>query len=192
MDDVNYFQQKLYQSLNVPLSRLQPNQNFSLGRSNEITRDELKFHKFVARLRSKFGNLLLDTLRIQLVAKNVVTVDDWKELEKSISVTFVSDNSFEELKEVELMNSRMAMLQQLDPFVGKWFGPEFVYKKVLRFDDETIEEVTKDIKSMDERFIPMEQRQIEANQQELNAEPDTNNPTPPIEGDEQTQPPIQN
>lgn len=193
LDDVNYFQQKLYQSLNVPLSRLQPNQNFSLGRSNEITRDELKFHKFVARLRSKFANLLLDTLRIQLVAKNVVTVDDWKELEKSISVTFVSDNSFEELKEVELMNSRIAMLQQLDPFVGKWFGPEFVYKKVLRFDDETIEEVSKDIKSMDERFIPMEQRQIEANQQELNAEPDPNNPTPPpIEDDEQTQPPIQN
>ncbi len=193
LDDVNYFQQKLYQSLNVPLSRLQPNQNFSLGRSNEITRDELKFHKFVARLRSKFANLLIDTLRIQLVAKNVVTVDDWKELEKSISVTFVSDNSFEELKEVELMNSRMAMLQQLDQYVGKWFGPEFVYKKVLRFDDETIEEVTKDIKSMDERFVPMEQRQMEVNQQELNAEPDPNNPTPPpIEDDEQTQPPIQN
>ena len=201
LDDVNYFQQKLYQSLNVPLSRLQPNQNFSLGRSNEITRDELKFHKFVARLRNKFAGLLLDTLRIQLIAKNIVTVDDWKELEKDLSIEFVNDNSFEELKEAELMTGRLAMLQQVDPFVGKWFGPEFVFKKVLRFDDEEIEDINKDIENMDERFIPMEQKQMEAEQQaqaqqEAMAEPDPNNPTaPPIDGGVDTgpsRPPIQN
>jgi hypothetical protein len=197
LDDVNYFQQKLYQSLNVPISRLQPSQNFSLGRSNEITRDELKFHKFVSRLRNKFVNLLVDTLRIQLVAKNVVTVDDWKEIEKKISIQFVNDNSFEELKEAELLAGRVQLLQQVDPFVGKWLSPEFVYKKILRFDDEDIKEVKTQIESMDERFIPMDQKQAELEPQNQ-PEPTPDNPSaPPIDSSDeldtgQSMPPIQN
>ena len=197
LDDVNYFQQKLYQSLNVPISRLQPSQNFSLGRSNEITRDELKFHKFVSRLRNKFVNLLVDTLRIQLVAKNVVTVDDWKEIEKKISIQFVNDNSFEELKEAELLSGRMQLLQQVDPFVGKWLSPEFVYKKILRFDDEDIKEVKTQIESMDERFIPMDQKQTELEPQNQ-LEPTPDNPSElsidssDDSGPGQSMPPIQN
>lgn len=200
LDDVNYFQRKLYQSLNVPISRLVPDQNFSIGKSNEITRDELKFHKFISRLRHRFSNLLLDALKVQLVAKNVVTLDDWKEIEKDISVEFISDNSFEEMKEAELLNNRFAMLQQVDPFVGKWFGPEFVYKKVLKLTDEEIDELNKDIEGMNERFVPMEQKQMEAQQQAqeeaaMNPEPDPENPTPPpFDGEVNTgptRPPIQ-
>lgn len=145
MDDVNYFQQKLYQSLNVPISRLLPQQNFSLGRSNEITRDELKFNKFVQRLRNRFSQMLVDLLRIQLIAKNIVSADDWQELEKNIFVDFANDNNFAEIKETELWQNRFLMLQQIDPYVGKYFSPEWVKKSILRFTEEEIEQMDKEV-----------------------------------------------
>jgi len=148
IEDVNYFQQKVYQSLNVPISRLLPGQNFSLGRSNEITRDELKFNKFVNRLRNKFGQILVDALKVQLIAKNIVTPDDWREVEKNISVDFINDNNFVELRDTELWMGRLTMLQQIDPFVGKYFSPEWVKEKVLKLTEEEQEQIDKEIGDM--------------------------------------------
>lgn len=159
-DLITYFQQKLYQSLNVPISRLLPQQNFSLGRSSEITRDELKFNKFVNRLRYKFAQLLLDALRVQLVAKNIVTADDWEELSKTISVNFADDNNFVELKEAELWQNRLSMLQQVDPFVGKYFSPEWVMKNVLHITEEEQKEMAKEIENIDPRFLPPQEGQL--------------------------------
>lgn len=186
-DLITYFQQKLYQSLNVPISRLLPQQNFSLGRSNEITRDELKFNKFVKRLRDRFSTLLLAALRVQLVSKNIVTADDWEELSKEISIEFVNDNNFVELKETELWQNRLAMLQQVDPFVGRYFSPEWVMKNVLRLSEEEQKEMEKEIESIDPRFAPPDAQQ--GMPPEGGEEPDPNNPTPPpFDGELETGP----
>ena len=157
MEDVEYFKQKLYQSLNVPISRLLPQQNFTLGRSNEITRDELKFNKFVDRLRNRFSHLLIDLLKIQLVAKNIVTSDDWKEVEKYIKIDFFNDNNFVEVKEAELWQNRLALLVQMEPFVGKYFSTDWIKANVLQLTEE-------DIKTMDQ--------EISANGEEQTQEPD--------------------
>lgn len=154
LEDVNYFQQKLYQSLNVPISRLLPQQNFSLGRSNEITRDELRFNKFVARLRTKFSKLLLDILRVQLIAKNIIKADEWNDVCNHITINYVNENNFVELKETELWQNRIALLGQVDAYVGKYFSPEWVQSKVLRLTEEEIEELEEQIKTMDDRFKP--------------------------------------
>lgn len=151
IEDVNYFQQKVYQSLNVPISRLLPGQNFSLGRSNEITRDELKFNKFVSRLRNRFGRILLDTLKVQLIAKNIVTSDDWREVEKNIAIDFVNDNNFVELRDNELWMGRLQMLQLVDPYVGKYFSPDWVKTKILKLTEEEQEEMDK---QMDDMPVP--------------------------------------
>lgn len=155
-DLITYFQQKLYQSLNVPISRLIPQQNFSLGRSSEITRDELKFNKFVNRLRGKFATLLLDALRVQLIAKNIVTADDWEELTKEISVKFANDNNFTELKDAELLQNRLAILQLADPYVGKYFSPEWVMTNILKLTEEEREDMEKGLEKMPPRFLPPE------------------------------------
>lgn len=148
MEDVTYFQQKLYQSLNVPISRLLPQQNFTLGRSNEITREELKFNKFVSRLRQKYSHILMDALKIQLIAKGVVGPDDWKELEKHISIRFTNDNNFVEMRDAELWQGRFQMLNQVDSFVGKYFSPEWVKKNILKLTEEDIDQMNKEIESM--------------------------------------------
>lgn len=199
MEDVNYFQQKLYQSLNVPISRLLPQQGFSIGKSNEITRDELKFNKFVGRLRNKFSQLLIDLLRVQLIAKNIVTAEDWKEVEKGLSIEFVNDNNFVEMREAELWQSRLAMLQQVDPYVGKWFSPEWVKKNVLKMTEEEIEEIEDQIEKMDDRYLPAEQQQMLAQQEQEQAQQEEATPDnpqqPPIDGEVfrgATRPPINN
>jgi hypothetical protein len=178
MEDVNYFQQKLYQSLNVPITRLLPQQNFSLGRSNEITRDELKFNKFVKRLRNRFGQLLVDLLRVQLIAKNIVSADDWKELEKTISIDFVNDNNFVELKDAELWQGRFQMLNTVDPYVGKYFSPDWVKREILKLTEEQIKEMDKEMESMDDKYLPAGQQQ-QMMQQEQPQEPTPDNPAPP-------------
>lgn len=162
-DMITYFQQKLYQSLNVPVARLQPQQNFSLGRSNEITRDELKFNKFVSRLRNRFSQLLVELLRVQLIAKNVVSVDDWRELEKQISVEFVNDNNFVEMRDSELWMNRFQMLNQVAPFVGTYVSPEWVKREILKLTEEQIKELEKETEKVDPKFLPPEQ-QPDANQ----------------------------
>lgn len=147
-DMLTYFQQKLYQSLNVPISRLLPQQNFTLGRSNEITRDELKFNKFVSRLRNQFSQILVDLLRVQLIAKNIISADDWQEIERGISINFTEDNNFVELKDAELLQNRMALLAQVDQYVGKYFSPDYVMTNVLKFTEEEAAEMKKQIDAM--------------------------------------------
>lgn len=141
MEDVEYFQQKLYNSLGVPVSRLIPQQGFSLGRSNEITRDELKFAKFIQRLRSKFSSLFDDLLRVQLVLKKVCTEEEWQYIKEDIWYDFFKDNNFNELKEAELIANRIQTLNFVDPYVGRYYSKEWVQKNVLQLTDEDIEEM---------------------------------------------------
>ena len=141
IEDINYFQNKLYQSLNVPLSRMKPDQGFNLGRSSEISRDEVKFNKFVSRLRKKFSNLFADVLRVQLIAKGIIRADEWDEIKPFIRFDFIKDNYFSELKENEIMMQRMNLLQQLDPYVGKYYSIEWIRKNVLMQTDDDIKEL---------------------------------------------------
>lgn len=173
MEDVDYFKQKLYQSLNVPISRLQPNQNFSLGRSNEVTRDELKFMKFIDRLRNKFSVLILDCLRIQLIAKNIIVPEDWDKIKNYLNIKWTVDNNFTELKQTELYQNRFAALQMVDPYVGKWFSPQWVQKNILKFTEEEIKQIDKDMKQMDPKFLSPDQQQMLISQ---NADQDQSQP----------------
>lgn len=141
IEDVQYFQRKLYQALNVPLGRLEPQGGFNLGRSTEITREEIKFNKFISRLRRKFSNLLLDALRIQLIAKGIIRAEEWVEIKQYIHFDFQKDNYFTELKENEILMQRLATLQQIDMYVGRYFSTEWVQKNVLQQSDEDIKEI---------------------------------------------------
>ena len=145
LEDVKYFEKKLYKSLGVPMSRLEQGQGFSIGRSTEITRDELKFTKFINRLRNKFSILFDDLLRVQLVLKKVCTEEEWKEFKEDIWYDFKKDNNFNELKEAELMTNRITLLQFVDPFVGRYYSKEWVRKNILQQSDEDIEEIDKQI-----------------------------------------------
>jgi hypothetical protein len=143
--DVRYFESKLYKALNVPTSRLEPNQNFSLGRTNEITRDELKFNKFINRLRTKFSLLFDELMKRQLALKGICSVDEWDVLKEKIHYDFLKDNNFAELKEAELMASRLQLMQQIDPYVGTYFSKGWIKKHVLHFDEEGIERMNAEI-----------------------------------------------
>ena len=139
IDDINYFQNKLYQALNVPLSRMQPQQGISFGRATEITRDELKFAKFVGRLRKKFSQLFNDILKTQLILTGVITEQDWVELRENIQYKFAQDQYFEEMKEAENLRNRIDLVNQMQPFIGTYFSKEYIMKSILRFTDEEIE-----------------------------------------------------
>ena len=145
LEDVKYFEKKLYKALGVPIGRLEPQQGFSLGKSNEITRDELKFTKFVQRLRNKFSTLFDDLLRIQLVLKRVCTEEEWKQFKEEIYYDYLKDNNFTELKESELITNRILLLQYVDPFVGRYYSKEWVRKNVLKQTDEDIAEIDEQI-----------------------------------------------
>ena len=121
IDDITYFQRKLYRSLNVPISRLEAEQNFSLGRSTEITRDELKFTKFVGKLRKKFSVIFNDLLRTQLILTGVIAEEEWKQMSEHIQFDFLQDNNFTELKKAELLKERLEMLSQVENYVGTYF-----------------------------------------------------------------------
>jgi len=139
--DIEYFQKKLYRALGVPESRIATDGGFNLGRSSEILRDELKFAKFVGRLRKRFAHMFNDMLRTQLILKNIVTPEDWKLMEDHIQYDFIYDNQFAELKESELMEGRLNMLATIEPYVGKYYSTEYVRKRVLRQSDMEIEEI---------------------------------------------------
>jgi hypothetical protein len=139
LSDVRYFESKLYKALNVPVSRLETNQAFSLGRTNEITRDELKFNKFIGRLRAKFSLLFDELMKRQLALKGICSVDEWEVLKEKIHYDFLKDNNFSEMKEAELMATRLQLMQQIDPYVGTYFSKGWVKKHVLQFDEEGIE-----------------------------------------------------
>jgi len=145
IDDIVYFQKKMYKSLNVPSNRLEQEAQFSLGRSSEITRDELKFQKFIDRLRRRFSHLFYGILKKQLILKGIITEEDWNEWKNDIIFDYQKDNHFTELKEAELLREKIQTLDQLQNYVGEFFSKEWVQKNVLHFSDEEIEEMSKQI-----------------------------------------------
>jgi hypothetical protein len=136
--DIKYFQEKLYRSLNVPPTRIGGEGGFNLGRSSEILRDELKFTKFVGRLRKRFSNMFSDMLKTQLILKNIITPEDWKVMREHIQYDFLYDNHFSELKEAELMTERLNMAATAEPYIGKYYSQDYVRRKILRQTDEEI------------------------------------------------------
>lgn len=136
--DIEYFKKKLYRSLNVPPSRMDGEGGFNLGRSSEILRDEVKFTKFVARLRKRFSAMFSDMLRTQLILKNIITPEDWSIMDEHIQFDFLYDNHFSELKDAELLNERLNMIQVAEPYVGKYFSQDYLRRKILRQTDQEI------------------------------------------------------
>jgi hypothetical protein len=136
IEDVQFFQKKLYRSLNVPLARLEQESAFSVGRASEITREEVKFQKFVERLRKKFSFMFIDALRIQLVLKGIITESDWKDIQEKINIDFLEDNYFAELKEFEILRERLEMAQQMEDLVGKYVSNKYVRQVILKQSDE--------------------------------------------------------
>ena len=145
IDDIIYFQKRLYRSLNVPVNRLEQEAQFSLGRSSEISRDEIKFQKFIDRLRRRFSWMFLGILRKQLLLKGVITEQDWDGWKDDIYINYVKDNHFTELKESEVLRERMALLDQVSQYVGDYFSKEWVQRSVLRLSDDDIKDMEKEI-----------------------------------------------
>lgn len=169
IDDIIYFQKKLYQALNVPLSRLNPEQSMAMfGRQAEVSRDELKFSKFIGRLRKKFSELFSDLLKTNLILKGIITQQDWDLIANQIRYDFNQDEYYAEVKEAEVLRNRIDLLNQIQPFVGLYYSPQYVQKKVLRLSDKEIEQMEKEIQKMaaeQEAEQEQEQEQQAATQQ---------------------------
>jgi len=146
IDDIVYFQRKLYRSLNVPISRLEAENGFSMGRASEITRDELKFTKFVQRIRKKFTPLFTDLLKTNLLLKGVISPEDWPRMQEHIQYDFMEDGHFAELKDAELLNDRIQTLDGIQSYIGTFFSKEFVLKKVLNMTDAEVTEMRDQMK----------------------------------------------
>jgi len=154
LSDIEYFQKKLYRALGVPESRIAGGgDGFNLGRSSEILRDELKFSKFVGRLRKRFAQMFNDMLRTQLLLKNIVTPEDWERMEDHIQYDFLYDNHFAELKEAEILTNRLTLMTQMEPYIGKYYSTEYVRKKILRQTDSEIIEIDTQIEDEIEKGI---------------------------------------
>ena len=147
LTDIKYFQTQLYKALGVPPSRLESDKSFDLGKSEEINRDEIKFTKFVGRLRKKFSDLFNDLLRTQLILKGVITPEDWEEMKEHIQYDYLYDNQFSERSDLEMLKTKMDVLDQLDLYVGKYFSQEYVMRQLLQFTEKEIEEMKLQIKS---------------------------------------------
>ena len=145
IDDVIYFQKRLYRSLNVPVSRLEQEAQFSLGRSTEISRDEVKFQKFIDRLRRRFSGLFLNILRKQLLIKGIITEQDWEEWKDDIYVDFMKDNHFTELKEMEILRERVGLMNEVTQYVGEYFSKDWVMRNVLQLSEDDMKDMKKDI-----------------------------------------------
>ena len=156
MEDVLYFHKKLLQSLSVPYSRLEPQGGglVGIGRVSEVTRDELKFNKFITKLRNKFSQVFDHTLKLQLTLKGVCTQEEWEEFREFVYYDYKKDNNFAELREAELLMQRLQAVNQVEPFIGKYFSQEWVKKNVLRMTDEEIKEMQKQIDSEPEPVDP--------------------------------------
>ena len=160
LTDVKYFEEKLYKSLNVPISRLQPQQGFSLGRANEITRDELKFSKFVERLRNKFSTIFDELMKRQLALKGIASMEEWDELKEYIHYDFLEDNNFAELKDAELITNRVLVLNQVAPFIGQYYSMNWVRKNVLHLTEEEIETMQEEIDEEQEMMMRIAQTEV--------------------------------
>mgnify|MGYP003703668497 FL=1 len=146
LEDVKYFEKKLYKALNVPISRLNPETSgFTIGRVAEVTRDELKFSKFVDRLRNKFSEIFDQALRVQCVLKGICTEEEWNEFKENIYFDFIKDNNFTELKDAELMKERLSLLGTIDPYTGRYFSQKWIQRNVLRLTDDQITEMQEEI-----------------------------------------------
>ena len=147
LTDVSYFQEKLWQSLNIPTSRLRPETGISLGNSQSISRDEVKFQKFIEKLRKKFSQLLVDTFKTQLILKGIVTPEDWEDIKYDVKLVFQKDNYFSELKNLEILNTRLMAAQQADMFIGKYFSVENIRKNILQMSDDECEKIDEQIEN---------------------------------------------
>ena len=145
ISDVQYFQKKLYKALNVPISRMESEAGFNLGKAAEITRDELKFTKFVQRLRKRFTQVFSDILKTQLILKGVITIEDWQIIRPHIQYDYLKDGYFAELKEAEILRERLSLAQEVNPYVGKYYSIEYIRKNVLRQSDEDIIDIDNQI-----------------------------------------------
>ena len=145
LEDVKYFQKKLYRALNVPESRLESDSTFNLGRAAEITRDEIKFQKFVTRLRKKFSSLFHDLLKTQLVLKGIISLEDWDDMSEHIQYNFIADNYFAELKEKEMLTERLNLVTAMDPYAGRYFSLEYIRRQILRHTDAEMNEIDEQI-----------------------------------------------
>ena len=153
IEDVDYFKKKLYNSLNVPISRLtSESTGFNMGRSVEITREEVKFYKFIERLRHQFSKLFLDMLRVQLLLKGVMTDEDWHVLRSQIKIVFETDNYFWDLKEAEILSERLKMISFVDPYIGKYFSTAYIRKNILHQTEEEIQKMDKEMEIDRERM----------------------------------------
>ena len=145
IEDIIYFQKRLYRSLNVPLNRLEQEQQFSLGRATEISRDELKFQKFIDRLRNRFSTFFYEILKKQLIMKNIITDEDWQSWKNEVNIDYTRDNHFSELKEAELLREKIQTLDQIQNYVGEYFSKQWVQKNILLFDDDEIKRMDSEI-----------------------------------------------
>jgi len=169
MDDVLYFQKKLYRALNVPVSRLEPETGFAIGRASEISRDEIKFQKFIARIRLKFARVFEAALEKQLILRGVITADDWPMLRREMRFDFVTDSHFAELKELEIFREKLSAVNDVDPYLGKYFSNHWVKTHVLKQTEDQIEEMHAEMEA-----------DTEAEQEKLDQMP----AQPPVDGAE--------
>jgi len=165
LTDVKYFEQKLYKSMNVPLGRLEPQQGFTLGRTGEITRDELRFNKFVERIRAKFSTLFDELMKRQLALKGIASYEEWEQIKEVIYYDFLEDNNFTELKEAELMGNRIMLLNTMVPFIGVYYSMSYVRKNVLHLTEEEIEQMDEEM--IEEQEEMMRIAEIEAAKQQI-------------------------
>lgn len=177
IQDIEYFQNKLYHALNVPISRMQQQQGFSIGRSTEISRDEVKFNKFIVRLRKKFSILFSNALRIQLISKGVILPNEWDDINFHIKYDYLEDNHYSELKDSEILQQRLSLMQLMDPYIGKYYSMEWARKNVLQLDEKDIKEIDKQIEDERDQMlaqaemqghiqVAMQQPQIDAQAQQ--------------------------
>jgi len=166
LEDVKYFRNKLLQSLGVPISRLEPQQGgmIGLGRSTEVTRDEVKFGKFITRLRNKFSQIFDNALKIQLVLKGICSLEEWSKFQESIYYDYLKDNNFTELKEAELLRERINLLNIVDPYIGRYYSTGWVKKNILQMSTEDIQSMEKEIEDEQESGVQFGQSEADPNQ----------------------------
>ena len=162
LEDVKYFRQKLMQSLNVPISRLEPQQGgmIGLGRVSEVTRDEVKFTKFIVRLRNKFSQIFDNALAIQLSLKGICSREEWEHFKEDVYYDYKKDNNFTEMRDAEILRERLSVLQTVDPYLGKYYSAQWVKKKILQMNDEEIEQMQKEIDEEEEQGIGQPVNQV--------------------------------
>ena len=145
IDDIVYFQRKLYRSLNIPVSRLETEGGFNLGRGAEITRDEVKFTKFVQKLRNKFNTLFNNILKTQLILKGVIAEDDWQGIKENLSYNYIKDGHYAEMRDMDLLRDRLEILNTVEPYIGQYFSKLYVQKHVFRMTDDEIDKMQKEM-----------------------------------------------